>query len=409
MEIKQEKYDFNRILLGIIIYSIGNFFYMNYREICYPITGLSIIVILTGIKGNIYYMPFKGILKYFYILLLFMFLFSIIRGIFSGEDKHSLNPINTYGILAYLTPFIALIGTNNLKIKLIIKYSIISAIMGFISFIINFKGIFGKSMFLVTGEEYQEYLSFIFPSLTLLFNTFLVFLFYYLLNNKHKYITFLAIALLLFTVIFAGRRGSILMTLITIIFAIYLYLFKYRQRGNTKILKWIFTITSIALLIALFYLKSNTLFAFLNERGLEDSRSWVEDDFYKSFDGKYFDWLFGRGLSGTYETSMFDVKLINRGIIETGYLNIILKSGIISILLFVIILLNSFIKGFFRSKNVILKAMALYILIHIIYLYPFGIPSFSLEYLFLWCSVAYCQSPYWRNLNDYQILKKAEL
>lgn len=281
--------------------------------------------------------------------------------------------------------------------------------MGFISFIINFKGIFGKSMFLVTGEEYQEYLSFIFPSLTLLFNTFLVFLFYYLLNNKHKYITFLAIALLLFTVIFAGRRGSILMTLITIIFAIYLYLFKYRHRGNTKILKWIFTITSIALLIALFYLKTNTLFAFLNERGLEDSRSWVEDDFFKSFDGKYFDWLFGRGLAGTYETSLFDVKLINRGIIETGYLNIILKSGIISILLFVIILLNSFIKGFFRSKNVILKAMALYILIHIIYLYPFGIPSFSLEYLFLWCSVAYCQSPYWRNLNDYQILKKAEL
>lgn len=409
MKINNNIFNFEKILIGVLVYSIGNFFYANYREICYPITGLSIIVILTGIKGNIYYMPFKGFIRYSYFLLLFLLLISAIRGFFEGQDNHSLNPILSYGILAYSTPLIVLIGTQNIKLKIIIKYSIISAIIAIIFYLINFNKIFGKSMFMLTGEEYQEYLSFIFPLYTLIMNTCLAFLIYFLLNKKQKFLLFTITLLLLYTMIYSGRRGAILMTLITIMCATYLYLFKYKQKGNIKLLKWIFTISSIAILITFFYLKSNTLFSFLNERGLEDSRTQVEVQFYKNFEGKYLDWLFGRGISGTYEDILFDLKNNQRGVIETGYLFIILKSGIISLLLFLVILLNSFIKGFFRSNNIILKAMALYILIHIIYLYPSGIPLFSLEYVFLWCAVAYCQTPYWRNLNDYQILKKAEL
>lgn len=408
MQLKKQDINFKRILIGLIIYSIGNFFYIENRTICAVLTVFAIISIIRGLRTNLYYLPFKGSIKTIYLLFIFWNIITIIRGFFSVYDNHSLNPIYQYGIVSYLLPLIVFIGTKNMPLKDIVKFSIINAVLGIVSVIVYYKEIFGVSVILLDGEEYQLYINTINPVIGLLFNTVFVFLIFYLLNKKHKYIAFGSVGLLLFILIFSGRRGSLLMTSISAIFAIYLFLFKYNKRGNTKILKWFFTIIVLASVFLYVYFTSNFLFSFLMERGVEDSRSTVEYEFFKSFKNDYVDWIFGRGISGTYYTTVFD-GYSQRGIIESGYLHIILKGGLISLGLFLILLINSFIKGFFKSNNVIIKAMALYILIHILYLYPFGIPTFTLEYLFLWCSVAYCQSDYWRNLNNFQIRTKTGL
>ena len=130
----------------------------------------------------------------------------------------------------------------------------------------------------------------------------------------------------------------------------------------------------------------------------EDTRTGVETMFLKSFEGKTLDWLVGRGINGTYYCPIF--KEVNRGIIETGYLYIILKGGIVNLALYVYFLLYSAYLGFFRSKNMLTKAMAFYLLVHFILLKPWGIPSFSIEYVVVWIFVLFCQSETWRMKSD---------
>ena len=93
----------------------------------------------------------------------------------------------------------------------------------------------------------------------------------------------------------------------------------------------------------------------------------------------------------------------NRNVIETGYLQLILSGGVINLFFFLFFLTYSAILGFFRSNNVLCKAMSFYLLYHIIYLYPYGLPSFSLEYLIVWIFILYCNSREWREKSDDEI------
>lgn len=63
------------------------------------------------------------------------------------------------------------------------------------------------------------------------------------------------------------------------------------------------------------------------------------------------DWLLGRGMSGTYKSpSAAADDVANRSLIETGYLHLILKGGILLLIPYLIILINSVYKGFFRQR-----------------------------------------------------------
>jgi hypothetical protein len=130
----------------------------------------------------------------------------------------------------------------------------------------------------------------------------------------------------------------------------------------------------------------------------ENTRTGVENLFFKSFDGKTLDWIIGRGIGGTYYCPINDSNY--RTTIETGYLYIILKGGLVSLALFLYLLLYSAYLGFFRSRNMLTKAMASYLVIHVILLVPFGLPAFSIEYIFVWICVMYCQSETWRMKSD---------
>ena len=131
------------------------------------------------------------------------------------------------------------------------------------------------------------------------------------------------------------------------------------------------------LFLSLFYIKMDYLletledtFVVLFDRIDADTRSGVEDDFFRDFTGVE-EWLFGRGMDGTYRSpSVAELDTMNRRGIETGYLNIILHGGL-------------FLLFSYFSLSVIV-----YIIFHFVWLYPSGTPKLNLEYFVLWNFIA---------------------
>jgi hypothetical protein len=83
---------------------------------------------------------------------------------------------------------------------------------------------------------------------------------------------------------------------------------------------------------------------------------------------------------------------IYRSVIETGYLQIILNGGIVSLVLLLLIMIPAIVKGFIYSKNLLSKAAAAWIVLFFLYEYP-GVPSiFSFNYILVWISLGICYS-----------------
>ena len=207
------------------------------------------------------------------------------------------------------------------------------------------------------------------------------------------FITFLA---LLFT-IFRARRGLTFMYANMILFAFILYLF----RSKAKLLIMVFTI-SAGLIAALFLMDSKLanvgLLRNFTERLNEDTRSYVVQAYYD--DMKPTDWAIGKGLNGKYYCPGVEKDEVFRNLSETGYLTTILKGGLVSIGLFLLITVPAMIKGLFLSKNLLSKAAAIWILMSLIDSYPSTTVGFTLSYLMVWISVGICYSKEIRSMSD---------
>jgi hypothetical protein len=86
--------------------------------------------------------------------------------------------------------------------------------------------------------------------------------------------------------------------------------------------------------------------------------------------------------------------------IETNYLQIILKGGIISLGLLLLIIVPACIKGIFYSKNMLSKAAGIWILLWIFCLYPANVDTFTMNYLLVWMCVGICYTKKIRNMPD---------
>ncbi|MGN6298362.1 MAG: hypothetical protein ACTHM7_16345, partial [Ginsengibacter sp.] len=98
-----------------------------------------------------------------------------------------------------------------------------------------------------------------------------------------------------------------------------------------------------------------------------------------------------------------DLDTDYRSLIETGYLQIILKGGLVRLILLLLILVPAVILGLFFSNNLLSKAAAIWILIALISLYPATVESFELQYIIVWISVGICYSKVIRRLPERQI------
>ncbi|PZP44637.1 MAG: hypothetical protein DI598_14245 [Pseudopedobacter saltans] len=393
--------NFDCIAIGLILHTIGEIFFISSKPICYTFCALGIIFPLIGFLMSSKDREIVGVPR----IILFSYtcwnIITVLRPILAGDfDKQSFSPITPYMVLSFFVPLFATLKYNRQVVfKKILNYNMFCGIIGFLLAMVFSKELLLSNMVDMSYEEYQEYVDLVNIPATFLLISSTSILFNSFLSKKLKFIAWSSFVLGFIVMSIGARRSGLVNYLILIVFQIIVY-FK-RKDIKFKSLKLV-AILGI-LFLATFYIANNleTLFPLLRSRVDEDSRSGVEDYFYASFNGKTSDWIFGRGLTGTYFCPFF--ADVNRNIIETGYLNIILKGGLLSLFFYLYLLGYAFFNGLFRSKNVFIKGLSLYILLHIIILIPFGIPFYSYEFFILWVAVVCCFSKSLRILSDKEV------
>ena len=224
-------------------------------------------------------------------------------------------------------------------------------------------------------------------------------------KKKVKYFAFLVIIVSILFAVYRARRALIVMTLSPLLISYILYL--YAEKKN-------FVIALIPFLLLFFALnfsgnqfgsKIPKIFSLLSDRATEDTRTGVEIMFYK--DMTTTEWIVGKGYNGTYYCPDIDVgsKSDYRHMIETDYLYIILKGGIISLALVILMAVPAFIKGLFFSNNILSKAAAIWILLWLMELYPANVTTFSMHYLLFWVSIGICYSENLREASDDELVR----
>lgn len=389
---------FEWILIGLTIYMLGGIFEESMKLVSKLLVLLGLLIVFF----NAYFImsqksPFKGVVQSVFFFYLLWSLFIILRP-FISQDELAMSiytPMNVFGWLSFTTPLIVFLGFRQLSLRSVFKFTYLYGLVGIVLLVINYREIFTVEHVFV-DEEYQKYIGVAGIPTTFLSISSYVILFYAFVQTKYKSIGFLSIFVYLLTALYVARRSEVFTILIILLFTFYLFIFS-SEKGS-KVLKLFFVLCVIGIGIATFYIYSNSTFSFFLTRMSENTRTGVENLFFKSFKGETLDWIIGRGIGGTYYCPISDSNY--RTTIETGYLYIILKGGLVSLALFLYLLLYSAYLGFFRSKNMLTKAMASYLVIHVILLVPFGLPAFSIEYVFVWICVMYCQSETWRMKSD---------
>ena len=159
--------------------------------------------------------------------------------------------------------------------------------------------------------------------------------------------------------------------------------------------------------MALYFVSNNfsETFSFVQERGLEDTRSGVDDALLSQMNE--FEMLFGKGLNGRYYYPVRDLSEDNyngyRYGSETGFMNLALKGGFIYAIIYVLLLLIPSMKGVFHSRNLLCKVLGIFIIISLLELYPHGWLRFDVKFLVIWMGVRLCMLSKYRNMNNKEI------
>ena len=225
---------------------------------------------------------------------------------------------------------------------------------------------------------------------------FMFFLYRYIDNKLWRRFAIVALGSFLL-ILYMARRGAIAMSLLNFIACWAMYAFTDKKTSKFKMVLILLLIVSLGYL--LFAKNSVGFLGTLLERFDEDSRSAVEYNFWLDIlkdDSIYF----GRGWFGEYYDPLFGRM---RPHIETGYMSLILRGGVIYLFLYVSLLLISSIKGIFFSKNILARSFGIVILLSLVALYPSGYPKFSLEYIIIWMGVFFCNQKSFRQMHDTEI------
>lgn len=141
------------------------------------------------------------------------------------------------------------------------------------------------------------------------------------------------------------------------------------------------------------------------EEIFEDTRTGSEGgaNLYLDFlnDMDTWDLIFGRGSIGTYRSMASGGK--SRANIECGYFQVILKGGGIMLFLMLLLAIPAVLKGFFTSRNWVVKGFAFIVLGWLLEMLPFGLPAAFPRYVLFWLSIGVCLNPQLLKMTDEEI------
>lgn len=392
---KKKLWFLNLFLIGFVVYTLAYTLstttLVNYI-ICqlFQIVGIGMFTL-----GAILLCHFRfdnKYLKIIFSLYCFWTVTIILRATLISYDEFKISLFDAwFGIFPYFTPLILLFPKNIVFYKRAFSVIIILAI-----FYIIYDGFFIRNLLdsdisNLTNLGIVEYFT---KALAIPCG-------FLLLTYKYhsKKVNLLGIGITMLSIFFAvvrARRGLILISFGPLFFLYILYMMNSQKKFLMISVSVVF-----AFLIAVYGIIAfnSGIFNSVKKRGLEDTRGGVENSFYKDMSTS--NWLIGKGLNGKYYAPGIDSDLsIYRETIETDYLQIILKGGLISLTLLLLITVPAAIKGIFYSKNQLSKAAGIWILIFLLSLYPANVTTFSMTYLLVWISVGICYSETIRNIPE---------
>jgi hypothetical protein len=230
-----------------------------------------------------------------------------------------------------------------------------------------------------------------FPSFWAMPGCFLLMNFQFVKSKYIKIIVLTAILLGMGTALAYGRRGNALLLFAFLLCVVYIYMISKEIKTYKKLIVVVLIVAGI-----IYIWNSLDNIAFMEvfmERFDHDTRGGVEKELADDFGGHVLDWTFGRGIGGRYYTSAFG----QRDQMETAYYRMILHGGVLLLIFYLVAASRAFYLGFFKSNNILSKAMALYIALFIVFLFTSSSPfEFSIKIIIFWLCVIFCYSRTWR-------------
>jgi len=392
----------NIFWIGLLLYSAGsvlNSSTMLNGSICQAIQTIGLICML---YTSLFLIKKKIDSRYLRVMLILYVIWHMAI-IFRGHGlsfnysfmKEFLFGVNSNGII-YFIPLIVLFPRNFAHYKALFQIISISAILFLIFCLFFIKKLLIRGDDIVSQSIIENNFDLGIPAAFIL----LTYLYH---SGQRKLLALATIAVTFFFCVIRARRGLLFITGSLAIYS-FLFYFLYTKR---KLVIIYFSIL-FALIFSVFYtstynIQNNKLVRFLAERGTDNTRTAVEFFFYE--DMKPDDWLVGRGIGGTFFCPECDVDQVNnnRPVIETGFLQLALKGGLISLGLILAITFPAAVMGIFFSRNLFSKAAGIWIFQFIVNLYPQNSASFNLSYFIVWISVAICYSGAIRKMTNIEI------
>ncbi len=301
------------------------------------------------------------------------------------------------GLFLYFVPLVLLFPKNIKSLKIIFNVIVLlSAIYLFFVFL-NF----GDLLQIGRNDYSQAKIEYFSKNLSITCG-FILLTFVYHSSKRNLWSLFIMLLTFGLAVIRA-RRGLMFMSGTILMISAILYFIENKGKLLNRFFPLILLPFVFMFLFNLYNANKSGLFSLITERADDDTRTGVEIYFYNDMETQ--DWIIGKGINGKYYCpGGFDLggggnEDYKFGI-ETDYLTIILKGGIISLGLLMLIAIPAIIKALFYSKNLLSKAAGIWILLWVLNLYPNPVTVFSLNYVLVWISIGICYSEEIRNFPE---------
>ncbi len=339
-------------------------------------------------------------LRFFYILYCGWLCFTIARGFqFNFQFINGAIYEGWFGIMPYFVPIVLLFPKNIAYLQKVFSVIVILGIV-YLGYCLLFRtelmAYYEEDT--VRNQYIMEYFA---RNLSVPAGFLLITYTYH--SNKRRIFAFAIAGITLLLALVRARRAIIFMEMSYLISFYFIFLYINKIRFQTLFFSLILIGAMVFGGIKLYSKYKGSAFEFITERIEQDTRTGVEDCLYDDMTTK--NWIIGKGMAGEYYCPGIDENGLTdyRGMIETDYLNILLKGGIVSLGLLLLITIPAVVKGIFYSKNLLSKAAGIWVLLWLTDLYPTVVDIFALHYVLVWICVGICYSKEIRNMPEEKI------
>lgn len=139
-----------------------------------------------------------------------------------------------------------------------------------------------------------------------------------------------------------------------------------------------------------------------------DTRTFLYDEVFGSMLRRNSSFVIGEGGGANYESLWFedmvvDIGFKGRASSEVGFLNMILYSGIISVIMYAAVLFSAAYYSINRSNNTLCKTLGIFLASHWVLFFVEDIARLDMNNYFIWFVVGLCFSNQFRALSDKEI------